>query len=336
MLSIKKIFYSQNRSYMHVFLLGSLIVFTSCEKKVVEFVSTIKHEEISLPTQDTLKSVFFVTNDIGFIAGNKGTIFKTTDKGLNWQSISTSEQESIRKILFTTSQIGFYASQNGIYSTLNGGTSWSTVLNDENVNDFYFISASTGFAVCEDGKAFKTMNGGTTWQVISIAPWPLYIDDPLKSVHFLDSLHGYIVGDDGILMYTQNGGNSWSGIYGDNQSMDPAFDVFFKSSSEVYVVGQFGMLYQIEPGNTLEYLSSKNLNQKISYPIYAIDFYGNNGLAVGENGVYQAIWEPIKKWDYLLTESGNSFNKTLLDVHFLNETTAFAVGAHGTVIKFLW
>ena len=37
-------------------------------------------------TTKTLRSVYFVNTDTGWVVGDSGTILKTTDGGLNWQS----------------------------------------------------------------------------------------------------------------------------------------------------------------------------------------------------------------------------------------------------------
>lgn len=79
----------------------------------------------------SLNKIFFVNNQIGYIIGNDGKMFKTIDGGTNWQPIiiiinNATITEHLTDIHFTTEQNGLVTAHNGnLYKTINGGATWS-------------------------------------------------------------------------------------------------------------------------------------------------------------------------------------------------------------------
>ncbi|MBN4081838.1 hypothetical protein JYU23_01780, partial [bacterium AH-315-C07] len=65
---------------------------------------------VEIKTGDSLttyKSVHFITGFRGFIAGDNGTIIKTTDGGENWTKMTTPTDNNLRKIYFKNNLLGF-------------------------------------------------------------------------------------------------------------------------------------------------------------------------------------------------------------------------------------
>jgi len=82
------------------------------------------HEQ-TLRLTDNLNTLYFVTNNFGFIGGQKGDIIRTTDGGETWTTIKTGIRASIIELRFFDLQHGFAVSSSGeIEETKDGGLTW--------------------------------------------------------------------------------------------------------------------------------------------------------------------------------------------------------------------
>jgi photosystem II stability/assembly factor-like uncharacterized protein len=82
------------------------------EWKLIENASFDKH----------FYSVCFVTDQIGYVVGNSGSIFKTTDAGINWTRLDSSINDNLKSVFFIDSLNGFVVGDNGaIWKTTTGG-----------------------------------------------------------------------------------------------------------------------------------------------------------------------------------------------------------------------
>lgn len=130
----------------------------------------------SVPTRNTLTSVFFVDNQTGYAVGHEATILKTTDGGNNW-SMQYNEMRGETPLL----GVYFSDAQNGIavggfsyvFVTNNGGENWEQrVLIEDSYDDFHLNDLFTDtkgnlFIPAEFGTVYKSMDRGTTWETIA-------------------------------------------------------------------------------------------------------------------------------------------------------------------------
>jgi len=169
---------------------------------------------------------------------------------------------------------------------------------------------------------YRTINGGISWQELTLRPWPESAN-ALVAVSFSDQNNGAAIGANEYEIETSDGGLSWTvGYAGANYT-----DIYHAGSEAPYITGEKGTLYRAGEGD---------LNREIKYDIFAIDFYNQNGIAVGENCVFRYVEELSinGKWSYMLTPDGKSINKTYYDVAFADANAVFAVGENGIITKF--
>ena len=132
------------------------------------------------PTTNDLNSVFPVTSNDVFIAGNTGTILKTTDSGLNWSIKTSGTTEDLKSIYFINSNTGYVCGANGkIKISTDGGDVWtdqtSGTSSTLNSIDFEETITENGYAVGDNGTIVSTTNGGITWMKESSgSSTPLY------------------------------------------------------------------------------------------------------------------------------------------------------------------
>ena len=126
-----------------------------------------------------LTDIEFPTSLIGYAAGNRDTIYKTTDGGLTWNKLPLPYPG-------VTPQIQY--------------------------RDMYALDANTVFLV---GIGFprkvviKTTDGGATWTDITGNITTVYPVGNLTGIMMHDANNGYVVGPGGALLITNNGGTTW-------------------------------------------------------------------------------------------------------------------------------
>jgi len=76
----------------------------------------------------------------------------------------------------------------------------------ENLNDIYFTTNDSGWAVGDNGAILFSADGGETW-VTQNVPSP----QDLNGVYFFDSHTGWVVGTNGTVLSTMNSGQTWTG-----------------------------------------------------------------------------------------------------------------------------
>jgi len=184
-------------------------------------------EEATLALVDpVLYDIHFLDEQTGWMAGEFGKIYHSTDGGVSWQE-----------------QQGTLLGQAGIDDALNL-PAWFGIR---------FLNANEGLAVGLEGKLAHTTDGGATWNFIAeevskASTDPLYalsfrkgsrwitggagrvlrgedggwsavqlrmpVVSWLRAINFFDDNHGWIVGGYGMIIRTTDGGKTWQPSFG--------------------------------------------------------------------------------------------------------------------------
>ena len=296
---------------------------------------------ITLPIDSTdyIRSVFFVSNIVGWITGSgysEKAIQKTTDGGFTWTGQYGGYSFSAHSIQFVNENTGWAGcsydgdglTYNHIMKSTDGGTNWIT----QNLSaDFvYFIGSNTGWAVHNSnlwggGPAtiLKTTDTGNNW---IIQP---EIDYRINSIHFVDQNIGWIAGWDyntgsNMISKTTNGGATWDSQF---TSVTNSFnDIYFVDSNIGWTVGSGGIILHTTNGgiNWIGQSSSTTSN------LNSVHFANENvGWAVGENGTILKTTNggtiPVELTSFTATVQ-NGFVE-------LNWTTATEINNHGFEVQ---
>lgn len=148
-------------------------------------------------------AVHFINFNTGWVCGQDGMIFKSTNAGDNWtsQSFNTS---SYRDIWFTNENTGWvcWSGSTQIRKTTNGGANWqSQTLPNFGGVAMNFITPLDGRLVGSGGLIMRTVNGGANW-FMETSPTA----QNLHGIFFSGNDTGYICGENGTLLKTINGG----------------------------------------------------------------------------------------------------------------------------------
>ena len=185
---------------------------------------------------------------------NQFGIFRTTNKGLNWNLISSSNMCYLKTIQFIDSLTAFagggfyqfYMTEDTygkvILKTTTGGANWFFVFNISmtpgylmDVSGISFVNINTGWACCKDGAILKTTNGGINFSYQNTSPY-----FKKSSISFIDSQTGWVTGDSGYVAKSSNGGTNWNiqqRVVTTNLNC-----IYFINSSEGYICGNNGVI----------------------------------------------------------------------------------------------
>jgi len=151
-----------------------------------------------------LYSVYFINENTGWIVGEKGYIFKTTNDGTSWIAQNSNTFAALISAHFHNDMIGWAAGSGGvILKTIDGGKNW--ILQNsptfESLVSVFFLNENIGYACGLNGTILKTIDGGTHWdQQVSGTT------QGLGDLHFVSPDTGYVVGWFGTILKTVNGG----------------------------------------------------------------------------------------------------------------------------------
>ena len=207
-----------------------------------------------------LKGIYFVNTDIGYAVGESDTILSTKNGGDSWKvlqggqlgAVGDDDANMYSAIQFLNEETGWVAgvrvspttkSQFAlIQKTVDGGQNWTTQATgkEDILEDIFFLDASMGWAVGENGVILHTNDGGETWKEQVSGT-----QETLRSVRFADEKNGWAVGGDfgvGAILHTSDGGKTWEL----EDSKEKIVKVFVLDGQNVWVASATGAIMQAQ------------------------------------------------------------------------------------------
>jgi photosystem II stability/assembly factor-like uncharacterized protein len=193
-------------------------------------------------------TVMFQDSLVGFIAGERGDIQRSTDGGLSWRRMQVD----------TSIASGF------------------------SIKNIQFASPLLGFAMGGQfditGIIWRTTDGGLRWRAESVAPEPIY------EMHFVDALH--IIGICGDFDYgasmvrSKDAGNRWEYTYLDIFGQPGSLS--FRTSSEAWVPVGNRIMRTVDTAKT--WLIIDSLGERRIFDLKFVN--ANIGYAVADSGYF--------------------------------------------------
>ncbi|HSG69057.1 MAG TPA: YCF48-related protein, partial [Planctomycetaceae bacterium] len=264
------------------------------------------------PESASLRSVCFLTDKIGWIAGGniesftqaaRGLVLFTKDGGDHWEQLGSNALPFLHSVRFFSLEDGIAVGSplqkfgSGLLVTHDGGRSWEDVpgYGELNWRTGTFLSNESGVVGGSQG-SLAVLRGD---RVIT-AKSPLLGNGMIHAMTLDRSLRGWMVGDEALLLKTFNGGVVWEGP----KSSLPFelrgyvdFHGVAQRENHVWVAGKPGgtIWHSPDSGQSWEKQSTRN-----TLPIRAVKFRNEKqGWAVGEMGLILrtdnggAVWEPV-------------------------------------------
>jgi photosystem II stability/assembly factor-like uncharacterized protein len=269
-------------------------------------------------------SSLYLHNDTGYIGTTHSFYFKTTNRGISWDSVKVAYDSSfwISNIYFKNSNTGFATGWNGdqyhywgrIFKTTNGGLNWTYVATPWRPCTLQFIN-DTGYVFSDTYNTYylKTENLGVNWNAITSN-----VNQTIENSKFINSQTGFIVGmtDRVSISKTTNGGRNWQ------QSFPLGFLYLFG-------IGNYGTNDLITGGQEGSIIRTTNCgNNWISNTFYNGNFmdisFPNSdvGYAASQNSYIKTTNAGLN-WIVDSIPYSYNLNPTFKSVKFINENTGF-------------
>lgn len=170
------------------------------------------YKEIDSGTDARLMSVDGNSDGLTFVVGSFGTVLRSDDGGLNWESLTID---------------------------------WEAILDDFVEPHLYDVTVSADgvvTAVGEFGLVIRSEDGGETWDDVHIGAASLF------GLRLAASGLGYAVGQDSQIIRTEDGGLNWSSVPTPPGGI--LLNVWFSDSGDVLVSGIRSLLRSTDGGST--------------------------------------------------------------------------------------
>lgn len=212
----------------------------------------------SITATSALEQVQFVSASTGFVTGDDGAVYSTTDGGAHWTRTAAGASDvGFTGLSFVDATHGWVCGPQGnedfyggrCYATADGGVTWKDVSPDEDVvvTDCSFVSATEGWVVGEDRTIFHTTDGGASWSKERLT---LVAQAELRRLDFIDADTGWLVGTCfpsgtyydswGVVLHTTDGGDSW--VQQDSGIGELSSEVWATDAQHAWVAYQYGLV----------------------------------------------------------------------------------------------
>jgi photosystem II stability/assembly factor-like uncharacterized protein len=276
----------------------------------------------------------------GWMVGELGRIFHTTDGGETWERQDAQTKRPFLAITCIDPKRAWIAGKEGIvYATQDGGTSWALQKtgSSRHVFTIQFVTAQRGHAAGDFGTMVHTEDGGATWTVERVPPEVQLPDsaldmgvDPgdvnLYALSYGDADHVWAVGEFGTVMASEDGGRSWK------QQRAPIettlFGVHFTDAQHGWAVGT-DVIIRTEDGGTTWTPQKPPVTQRSLYDVFV---EGRNGWIVGGAGTVLKSTDGGSTWvtEQLPIQLAADWVRS---VWLVPGGRGFAVGAEGLVFR---
>ena len=127
-------------------LLTSVLLMTCSENPDSRLWSIVRQSS----GETRFTSVHFVDNNVGWVAGWRGVVLRTEDKGETWTYHQTCTKSNLDGIYFVDASEGWAVGGDGsIVHTEDGGKTWELQVSNtsDELNGVYFVDSDHGWAV---------------------------------------------------------------------------------------------------------------------------------------------------------------------------------------------
>ena len=270
------------------------------------FGSAAAGEPISIrEIRQNLFGACFVNERVGWMVGELGRIFRTTDGATTWERQDAGTKRPFLALSCLDERTAWAAGKEGIvYGTTDGGETWTQATTGSNRHVFalQFPTRERGHGAGDFGAMIHTEDGGRTWTASQVPPEiklpETAIDigvDPgdvnLYGISYGDPDHAWLVGEFGIIMHSSDGGRTWTQQHSPVETT--LFGVNFIDAQHGWAVGSDGVILATEDAGTTWRPQPRTPVQR---PFYDVFVRGDVGFIVGEAGTVLKSSDGGKSW----------------------------------------
>jgi photosystem II stability/assembly factor-like uncharacterized protein len=168
-------------------------------------------EALTPTSSSTFRAIDMATPLVGYISGSLSAVYKTTDGGISWDSLTTPLTSSIilYDVDFVDANTGWVAGASGnLLATTDGGATWTTQASGttSTIYAISMVNSNVGWFAGSGGMVKKTTDGGATWtsQTSGFGTSAIY------NIKMVSETTGYISGSTSKIAKTTDGGTTWN------------------------------------------------------------------------------------------------------------------------------
>jgi photosystem II stability/assembly factor-like uncharacterized protein len=243
--------------------------------------------------RQNLFATCFGTDQEGWMVGELGRIFRTTDGGKSWLRQDAGTKRPFLTMSCLDAKTAWIAGKEGVvYATTDGGDTWTLLQTGSNRHLFTmeFVTRERGHAAGDFGTMIHTEDGGKTWTPMRVPETVVLPDSALDtgvepgdvnlySLSFGDPDHAWIVGEFGIVITSSDGGRTWQQQHTPVEST--LFGVRFADARRGWAVGVDSLILRTEDGGATWSMQKAPMSQR---SLYDVAVKGDAGWIVGDSG----------------------------------------------------
>jgi uncharacterized protein (TIGR03437 family) len=279
-----------------------------------------------------LRSVHFLNENEGWVAGLNATLLRTTNGGVNWSPITSTTVDAangfnaVRAIDQNTVWVG---GRSAAIRSVDGGTTWggrqwNAASGIPFQNSLFAVSANVAWGIGPGPRAHQRHEFLTSIFLTTV----FNVTSPnTNDVYFvgLDS-GGWSVGDTGRITRISNANSNAALTQQTSGTTQNLNGVCMLDANTGWIVGDSGTILKTINGGAAWTPQTSGVSANLR-DVHFVD--ANRGWAVGDGGVILTTSNGGATW--AAETSGVTVN--LRSVFFVNATTGFAVGDNGTILK---
>ena len=260
-------------------------------------------EPTPIPTAETIRSVHFLTEDLGWAAGYAGVVLRTDDGGANWApQVSETNSQRILAIRFVDASNGWLAAGRHVAYTVDGGADWIPVTIDGDANIFrntiFPASATQAWAPAVCGSCVQRWfyrytvgpAGSTAEQTYDLTGSSAQFID----LHFVDADNGWAVGTSGLVRRITAASGDTPGFAPQSSGVALQLNAVFMLDADTgWIAGNTGTILATTNGGALWTPQESGTVANLRDIAFGD---AQNGWAVGEGGTILATSDGGENW----------------------------------------
>ena len=325
---------------LHMKSLGLFLVYILVTILSIQLtVAQTSWQQMTSGTSSRLWSAAFANDSTVFAVGVDGLMMKSINKGTSWSVVNHGlTTKNLYSIHFATNLVGFAGGLSAtVLKTTDGGATWFDIsanlpaiitsyaqYSTQEINDFYFLNANTGFAVGYNGIILKTNDDGTSWNFSGSLGAGTY-----RSVWFVDPTTGFIASHGKKIKKTVNGGENWADWVSEETTFNHFFEIRFFNATTGVAIGDGGVIFRtVDAG---ENWTRATVTPAASGQLWGLEIVSENvGYASGQSGQIYVTNDAGASWSKQETNLPTAIYRGMAHS---KDSVVIAVGDGGLIMR---